>query len=89
MVVLMHVIIALSSMLFTSYLYFVPTKRNFAISYILIGLTLASGTYLVFSTSTKLASACEAGLVYLGCVTVVIFAAQNKYAKSLVQNKKD
>jgi hypothetical protein len=89
MIILLHVIIALSSMLFTSYLYFVPTKRNFIVSYILIGLTLLSGTYLVLSTSTKMLSACEAGLAYIGGVLVVIVAAQRKYAKSLIQNKKD
>jgi hypothetical protein len=89
MIVVLHVVIALTSMLFTSYLYFVPSKRNFIVSYILIGLTLISGTYLVVSTSSKLLSACEGGLVYLGSVLFVIAAAQHKYAKALARNKSD
>jgi hypothetical protein len=80
MIVLLHVLIALSSMVYTTYLFFRPTKRNFHINYALVGLTFASGIYLVISSHAALVPACEAGLVYLGAVTAGMVAAQYRLA---------
>ena len=80
MLVLMHVAIAFSSILFTSYAYFAPSKAKLYASYGLVGLTLASGTYLVVSTRSNLVSACETGLIYLGIVCSGLFMAQRKLA---------
>jgi hypothetical protein len=65
MIVLLHVIIALTSVAYTTYLYFRPSKRKFYASYGLITATLASGTYLVVSTHAPLVSSCISGLAYL------------------------
>lgn len=81
-----HVIVAISSVLFSSYLFFRPSKRNFNISYILIGLTLISGTYLVLVTHSALLPACEAGLSYLVIVSVLIFIAQRRWTKNLAKD---
>ena len=80
MVVLIHVLIALSSVCYTTYLFFKPTKRNFHINYGLVGMTFASGIYLVISSHAALVPACEAGLVYLGVVTAGMVAAQYRLA---------
>ncbi len=82
MLVLVHVTIALSSMAYTTYLFISPAKIRFYISYALIGSTLASGTYLVLSTHSKLLPACEAGLFYLVIVTSGVLAAHRKFAKA-------
>jgi hypothetical protein len=82
MIVLVHVIIALSSMAYTTYLFISPAKVKFYISYALIGLTLASGTYLVLSTHSRLLPACEAGLFYLVIVTAGVTAAHRKLSRS-------
>ena len=79
MVLLIHIIIALSSLLFSTYLYFRPTKTGFVTSYGLIVATLASGTYLVVSTQSHMLQACMSGLVYLGVVAFVILAARHKF----------
>lgn len=81
MIVLLHVLIALSSVAYTTYLYFRPTKRKFYAAYGLIGATLASGTYLVISTHSPLLSSCVTGLVYLGIVSAGVFAASQKSAR--------
>jgi hypothetical protein len=78
MILLFHVLIALSSLAFTTYLYFRPSKGKFYASYGLIAATLASGTWLVVSTHSPLLSSCITGLIYLGVVLSGVFAAHRK-----------
>lgn len=92
MFVLLHVVIALSSIVYTSYLFISPTKRNFQVTYALIGLTLASGTYLVISKPAHIMSACESGLAYIGVVLFGLIAAQYRLVHSktyIDRNKTD
>jgi len=86
MIVLLHVIIALSSVTYTAYLFFRPIKRNFIISYGLIGSTFVTGIYLVWSTHSPLLQSCVAGLAYLSVVSFGIAAAQRK-AMAHAKNK--
>jgi hypothetical protein len=81
MMILLHVLIALSSVAWTTRLYFAPKKRRFYAAYGLIAATLASGTYLVVSTHSPLLSSCVTGLVYLGIVLSGVFAASRKFEK--------
>lgn len=80
MLVLVHVMIALSSMAYTTYLYIRPSKRRFHVAYGLITATLGSGTYLVISTHSPLLSSCMAGLIYLGAVSAGVYAASRRFA---------
>lgn len=82
MLLLAHVLIALSSLVFTSYLFFAPAKRNFYISYGLVGLTLFSGTILVLSTHSPILASCVTGLVYIGVVLIGIVGARHRLASS-------
>lgn len=82
MIILLHILIALSSIAWTTHLYFAPTKRKFYAAYGLIGATLASGTYLVVSTRSPLLSSCVTGLFYLGIVLTGVFAASRKLTKT-------
>jgi len=79
MIILLHVLIALSSLVFTTYLYLKPSKTKFYASYTLIGATLASGTYLVISSSAPLLSSCTTGLTYLSIVTFANLLAHRKF----------
>lgn len=78
MVVLIHVVIAMTSILSSSYLLVKPSKKLFRLNYILIGLTFASGTYLVLSTHSALLPACIAGLTYLCVVAAAIVIAHRR-----------
>lgn len=82
MIVLVHVLIALSSLAFASYVFARPSLGRLRISYSLIGATLASGTYLVISTHSPLLQACLMGLVYLAIATTATLAAHKKLAKN-------
>lgn len=79
---LLHVIIALISVIYTAYIYFSPTHTKLRVSYALAGLTLASGTYLVVQHQAYLLHACVSGLIYLGAVFFGIALARRKLAAS-------
>ena len=66
MILLTHIIIALSSICVTTGLAFWPSLAKLRLSAVMIGLTLASGTYLVISMHSPLLSSCMTGLLYLG-----------------------
>jgi hypothetical protein len=65
MILIAHIIIALSSICVTTALAFWPSPLKLRLSAGLIGLTLATGTYLVISMHSPLLSACMTGLIYL------------------------
>lgn len=66
MILIAHIIIALSSLIATTALAFAPSRLKMRLSGVLIALTLGSGTYLVISTHSPLLQSCISGLVYLG-----------------------
>ena len=81
MLLLLHIGIALGSIVFTTYLYFQPSVGKFRVSYGLVGATIASGTALVIRAHSPLLSSCITGLTYLGIVSIGIIAAHYKLAK--------
>lgn len=80
MIILLHILIAIGSMGYTTYLYIEPAKANFNISYGLVTATLLSGSYLVASSGKDILQSCIMGLVYLGMVSFGILAAKRKLA---------
>lgn len=81
MLVLIHVGIALFSIIFASFLFFWPSKARLKASYLLVVATVASGTALVISTHSPMVQACLTGLIYLGVVFSLIGAASYKLQK--------
>jgi len=75
-----HVFIALTSVAVSTFAYFSPTKAKLYTTYGLVGLTLLSGTDLVIVSHSRILSACTSGLVYIGIMSVGIFATQRKLA---------
>ena len=73
-----HIIIAFSSVAFTTFAYFAPSRAKLYTSYGLIGLTLISGTDLVVVSRARIISACTSGLIYVGIMTVGLYATQRK-----------
>jgi hypothetical protein len=68
MLILIHVLVALSSITHATYLIVRPSKRGLSANYVLVALTLFSGTYLVISTHAHLLQACTTGILYLSAV---------------------
>lgn len=65
MIILIHVLIALSSIVVTTLTAFFPSVARLRAGAVLIGATLITGTYLVFQLHTSLAHTCITGLAYL------------------------
>ena len=80
MLLLIHISSALASLIYTTLVYIRPSKLKFYTSYSLIGLTLASGTYLVVSTGASILGSCITGLVYLAVVSFGMAGARKKFA---------
>jgi hypothetical protein len=80
MIVILHVIIAVLSIGFTTYTYIRPSASRLHIAYGFVGATLASGIYLVWSAPSHMVQACMSGLLYLGLVSLGIIATKVKMA---------
>ncbi len=84
MVLVTHIVIALASIGYTTYLYFRPSRTKLRVSYGLVAATLASGTYLVVSTHSPLLSSCVSGLLYLAAVATGMALSARKLARETV-----
>lgn len=78
MILILHILIALASIVCSGYAFFSPSKSKLQVSYALTALTLISGTYLVISTHSPLLSSCVSGLVYLAIVIPLNAASSMK-----------
>jgi hypothetical protein len=85
MALIIHISIAFSSLAFSTYLIFAPSRNKLKLSYGLIAGTLASGTILVLANTSHLVTACISGLFYLGCVLTLNVYAQNKLAAKKIR----
>lgn len=81
MIIFLHVLIAISSVLYTGFVFFSPSKKRLLISYVFVFLTIASGTYLVILKPGHLLQSCLMGLAYLGVVMIGIVSARYKLAQ--------
>ena len=75
MIILIHVIIALSSIAVASFVYFKPSIKRLAVSYMFIIGTVGSGTFLLLSSPGNLLKSCLVGLLYLTVVSIVTIAS--------------
>ncbi|MEK7185738.1 MAG: hypothetical protein AAB675_00025 [Patescibacteria group bacterium] len=78
MALILHIIIALTSIIYTSYVYIIPSKKKLQISYILAAATLTTGSFLLISKPSHLVQSCIMGLVYLGFVIFALASARHK-----------
>lgn len=78
MIIILHVVIALTSMLVGAVLYTHPVRALFRAQYLLVAATIGSGSYLVISSGTHLLESCVMGLAYLAVVTYGLVLARRK-----------
>jgi hypothetical protein len=87
MALVIHILIALTSIGYTTYIFFSPSDRKIKLSYLLVGSTVASGTYLVISRPpVHILQVCTTGLVYIGAMSVGIVLAKHKLARSKIKS---
>lgn len=79
---LTHITIAISGILFATWLLFSPSDFKFKANYLLLGATLVSGTYLVVERGTHIMESCITGLIYTGAISFALILAKRKFARA-------
>lgn len=87
MILTAHIVIAIASLILAVYALFAPTRRKLTVSYVLIALTVISGTYMIVVAPAHMMQACVSGLVYLSAVFVLIASARRKLVAVAVDKK--
>ena len=77
---ILHIIIAVSSLLYAAYVMLSPSKTKIYFSYGLIAGTFLSGTILIFNNLSHMIQACVVGLCYLAGVSIATIFAHRKLA---------
>ncbi len=89
MLLLIHIIIALTSIGFSTYLFIRPSRPGISLSYYLVGLTVASGSVLVITLHAPMLQSCMTGLVYLATVFTFLGLANYRLNKKAISNDQD
>jgi hypothetical protein len=75
MIILLHVVVALVSVVSALLTVLFPSRFRMQLSELLVAATLLSGTYLVLRMHALLAHACVSGLAYLAVtLSAMVFA---------------
>lgn len=80
MILILHIIIALASIAWTSVPFFVPSQAKLNTSYALISGTVATGTYVAIASHAHLVQICTTGLLYLGVALSGVLVAHTRLA---------
>jgi len=86
MILLLHILTALTSVGFTAYVYFSPSTAKLRVSYGLVAGTIGTGTILVVSTHAPMLQSCMTGLSFVSISLVGILLATRKLAKATVKD---
>jgi hypothetical protein len=84
MALLVHLVFACGSMAYATVMFFFPSRARMRMTYALVGLTFATGFWLIFATPVHMAEVCVTGLVYVGYVSFALVASRNKLAKIII-----
>jgi hypothetical protein len=77
-ILIFHILVALSSLVYTGYVFIAPSKSKLHVAYALVALTVISGSYLIAAQPAHMTQTCTEGLIYLAVVAFGIIAARNK-----------
>lgn len=89
MLLVSHILIALFSLVYTTYVFFAPSEAKLKVSYALTAATIGTGTMLVITMPSHLVSACYSGLAYLGIMFVGILGVRYRLQQERVRVHKD
>ena len=85
---ILHIALAILSVLFSSLMYFSPSKNRITASYaMLVGVAL-SGTFLVVTSHVQILKTCLVGLSFVGFTALAIYLSSKKLAFGFVKIKK-
>lgn len=85
MVLLFHIVIALSGIISSAFSIFSPSKKKITLSYIFVAATIISGSYLIYTKPAHMVQTCFEGVAYITFVTAALARANKKLAKEANQ----
>lgn len=74
MIILIHVLIAVSSVAVATTTFIKPSVKKLIVSYAFIVATVGSGTYLLLTSSGNILKSCLVGLAYVTAVSIITIA---------------
>ena len=80
MLIFLHVVIAIASVIYSTFVLARPSVNKFYFSYVMIGATILSGTYLIIINPSHMVQSCLMGIGYVGIVTFALVKARKKLA---------
>jgi hypothetical protein len=80
MVLLVHILIALSSVAFSTLSIFAPSDKKIKINYAFLAATWISGFFLVFQSNVSFGHLCLSGILYTGVVSMNIYLTKRRLA---------
>ena len=80
-ILILHTIMAISSLIITGILIFSPSKNKINYTFILFLTTLITGTYMIFTMHVNILITCLEGLAFMGVVLGGIAIARRRLAK--------
>ncbi|MBX4205507.1 MAG: hypothetical protein KW788_05020 [Candidatus Doudnabacteria bacterium] len=83
MILPFHIVVAVSSLIWTAVTYFYPSQTKLNAAYTLTALMLVSGFALILSKPAHMTQTCIEGLVFLGVVSYGLVSARHKLARVL------
>mgnify|MGYP000392018642 CR=1 FL=1 len=81
MILVVHIMIAVTSVLYTAYILLAPTKKKIQLSGRMVAATIASGTILVVSAQANMVQSCITGLLYTGVMFFALAIAKWRLAE--------
>lgn len=88
MLLIFHIIVATSSILYTAFVFISPTKNRLNVAYVLVALMFVSGAGLMVEFPAKMTQTCEEGLGFLAIVGLGIMAARYRLIKLEARQQK-
>lgn len=80
MTLVIHIITAIASLVWTGIVYFYPSKPRLNVAYGLAAAMLVSGFSLILSKPAHMTQTCLEGLVFLAIISYGIIATRQKLA---------
>jgi hypothetical protein len=82
MLLLLHILVALASIVCATLALVFPSKWTLCASYLLIALTIATGVYLIIADPVPLLQMCVTGILYVLTVSTCAGFATYKYVRA-------
>jgi hypothetical protein len=86
MILLTHIVIAIGSVIYTGFMFLAPSKLKINISYMLLALTIGTGTYLIITKPAHMLQSCITGLSFVVFMLTGIAASRYKLAKHKISS---